>query len=135
VTQYSKPKRQYYSNRRQAQENETRKQIIDAANKLFSLQGYAEDTVDFIGQEAGIPQETIYAVFGKKRTILTNLIDLSVGGDKLLIPLLQRSGLEVVLQENDPVRVQNLFARFIAGRIRWCQGYREYLDYHKPGDI
>lgn len=114
VTQSSKPKRQYNSARRQAQANETRKQIIDAANKLFSLQGYSGATIDSIAQEAGISPETIYAVFGNKRTILTNLIDLSVGGDNLPIPLLQRSGPQAVLQENDPVRVLNLFARDIS---------------------
>ena len=114
MTQSSKTKRQYNSTRRQAQANETRKQILDAANKLFSLQGYSGATIDSIAQEAGISPETIYAVFGNKRTILTNLIDLSVGGDNLPIPLLQRSGPQAVLQENDPVRVLNLFARDIS---------------------
>jgi len=114
VTQSSKPKRQYNSTRRQAQANETRKQILDSAKKLFSLQGYSGATIDSIAQEAGISPETIYAVFGNKRTILTSLIDLSVGGDNLPIPLLQRSGPQAVLEENDPVRVLKLFAQDIS---------------------
>jgi len=114
VTRTSKPKRRYDSTRRQAQANETRKQIIDAAHKLFSLHGYSGATIDSIAQEAGVSPETIYAVFGNKRTILTNLIDAAVGGDNLPIPLLQRSGPQAVLQENDPIRVLNLFARDIS---------------------
>lgn len=114
MTQSSKPKRQYNSTRRQAQANETRKQILDSAKKLFSLQGYSGATIDSIAQEAGISPETIYAVFGNKRTILTSLIDLSVGGDNLPIPLLQRSGPQAVLEENDPVRVLKLFAQDIS---------------------
>ena len=114
MTQSPKPKRQYNSTKRQAQANETRKQIIDAANKLFSLQGYSGATIDSIAQEAGVSPETVYAVFGNKRTILINLIDVSVGGDNLPIPLLQRSGPQAVLRENEPVRVLNLFARDIS---------------------
>jgi AcrR family transcriptional regulator len=114
MTRSSKPKRRYNSTRRQAQANETRKQIIDAANKLFALQGYSGATIDSIAQEAGVSPETIYAVFGNKRTILINLIDVSVGGDNLPIPLLQRSGPQAVLQESDPIRVLNLFARDIS---------------------
>ena len=114
MTQSSKPKRRYNSTRRQAQANETRKQIIAAAKKLFSLQGYSGATIDSIAQEADVSPETVYAVFGNKRTILTSLIDVSVGGDNLPIPLLQRSGPQAVLQENDPIRVLNLFARDIS---------------------
>lgn len=114
VTQSSQPKRRYNSTRRQAQANETRKQIIDASNKLFASQGYSGATIDSIAQEAGVSPETIYAVFGNKRTILINLIDVSVGGDNLPVPLLQRSGPQAVLQESDPIRVLNLFARDIS---------------------
>ena len=114
MTQSSKPKRRYNSTRRQAQANETRRQIIEAARKLFSMQGYSGATIDLIAQEAGVSSETVYAIFGNKRTILSNLIDTSVGGDNLPIPLLQRAGPQTVLQENDPVRLLNLFAQDIS---------------------
>ncbi len=110
MTRSSTTKRRYNSTRRQTQANETRRQIIEAARKLFSLQGYSGATIDSIAQEAGVSPETIFAVFGNKRTILTNLIEVSVGGDNLPIPLLQRSGPQAVLQENDPVHMLNLFA-------------------------
>ena len=114
MTQSSASKRQYNSTRRQAQAKQTRQQIIDAAKKLFSLQGYSGTTIDSIAQEAGVSSETIYAVFGNKRTILTNLIDISVGGDNLPIPLLQRSGPQSVMHEKDPVRLLDLFAHDIS---------------------
>jgi len=62
-----------------------------------------------------VSPETIYAVFGNKRTILTNLVDISVGGDPRPIPLLQRNGPQAVLQEIDPARVLHLFAQDISG--------------------
>lgn len=109
-----KPKRRYTSTRRLAQANETRKQIMEAAYNLFSLQGYTGATIDSIAQEAGVSPETIYAVFGNKRTILTNLIDNAVGGDHQPIPLLQRDGPKAVLQAKDPIRLLNLFAQDIS---------------------
>jgi AcrR family transcriptional regulator len=114
VTRSSPTKRRYNSTRRQTQAKETRRQIIEAARKLFSFQGYSGATIDSIAQEADVSPETIFAVFGNKRTILTSLIEVSVGGDNLPIPLLQRSGPQAVLQENDPVHLLNLFARDIS---------------------
>lgn len=113
MTQPSTPKRRYNSSLRQAQASETRQQIIKAANKLFLLQGYSGATIDSIAQEAGVSPETIYAVFGNKRSILSNLIDLLVGGDSQPIELLQRVGPRAVLQEEDPIQLLNLFARDI----------------------
>ena len=45
--------------------------------------GYAGATIEAIAQEAGVAPETIFAVFGNKRTILAKLIDVVVGGDDL----------------------------------------------------
>jgi AcrR family transcriptional regulator len=115
MTQSSKSKRRYNSTRRQAQANETRRQIIEAARKLFSIHGYSGATINSIAQEASVSSETVYAVFGNKRNILSNLIDVSVGGDDRPIPLLQRAGPQAVLKQNDPVQLLQLFAQDIAG--------------------
>jgi len=96
------------------QASETRKQIIEAARKLFAQYGYAGATIEALAHEAGVAPETIFAVFGNKRTILVNLIDISVGGDDQPVPLLQRPGPQSVLQEPDPVRQLQLFAQSIS---------------------
>ena len=110
-----KPKRPYNSARRQAQARETRRQIVEAARKLFVEYGYAGATIEAIAREAGVAPETIFATFGNKRAILAALIDVSVGGDEQPIPLLQRPGPQTVLQEIDPVRLLQLFAADISG--------------------
>ena len=114
MPQTTKPKRRYNSTRRQAQANQTRREILLAARKLFSLYGYSGATIDSIAQEAAVASETIYAVFGNKRNILAGLIDLSVGGDDRPIPLLQRAGPQAVLNESDPVRLLRIFAQDIS---------------------
>jgi TetR/AcrR family transcriptional regulator of autoinduction and epiphytic fitness len=110
-----KSKRKYNSTIRQAQARETRKQIIEAAYRLFAEYGYAGATIEAIAQAAGVAPETIFATFGNKRTILANLVDVTVGGDEQPIPLLERPGPQAVLQEHDPARQLHLFAEDIAG--------------------
>lgn len=114
MTQSAASKRKYSSARRQAQAGETRRQIIQAAREMFIERGYSGATIEAIAQRAGVAPETVFAIFGNKRTILANLIDLAVGGDEQPIPLLQRPGPQAVLQEQDAVRQINLFAQDIS---------------------
>ncbi len=114
MTQPKKPKRRYNSTKRQSQARETRRQITEAAGKLFTERGYTGATIEAIAQEAGVAPETIYAVFGNKRAILAHLIDISVGGDDEPIPLLQRPRPQAIFQENDPRQQLHLFAQDIS---------------------
>ncbi|MBN2548825.1 MAG: TetR/AcrR family transcriptional regulator [Anaerolineales bacterium] len=115
MNEAEKPKRRYNSTLRKAQAYETRMQILEAARKLFIQNGYSGATIEAIAQEAGVASETIFAGFGNKRTILTHLIRVAVGGDDRPIPLLQRSGPQTVLHEHNPARQLYLFARDITG--------------------
>jgi AcrR family transcriptional regulator len=115
VTKPTPKKRKYDSTRRQAQARETHRQILAAARGLFIKRGYVGATMDAIAQEAGVATETVFALFGNKRTILTRLIEVSVGGDDRSMPLLQRPGPQTVLQERDPIRQLHLFAQDISG--------------------
>jgi TetR/AcrR family transcriptional regulator of autoinduction and epiphytic fitness len=113
MTQPTSPKRAYNSTRRQAQARETRMQILTAARKLFIAYGYAGATIEAVAQEAGVAAETVFAIFGSKRTILARLMDVTVGGDDQPVPLLQRSGPQATLQESDPTCQLQLFAQDI----------------------
>lgn len=106
-------KRRYSSTRRQEQARETRRQIIEAARRLFLERGYGGTTIDAIAAEAGVAVETVYATFRNKRTILARLFDVSVVGDDLPVPLLERGGPQEVRQEHDQERQIQLFARGI----------------------
>jgi AcrR family transcriptional regulator len=108
------PKRRYTSARRQAQAAETRRKIVAAAYRLFAEQGYAGTTIEDIAQAAGCAVQSIYAIFGNKRAILTRLVEVSVGGDEAPIPILERPEPQAVRQERDPRRQLQLFAQGIA---------------------
>ncbi len=111
----SHSKRPYNSKRRQAQALETRRQILAAARKLFLERGYSGATIEAIAQEAEVAAETVFAVFGNKRTLLARVMDVAVGGDDQPIPLLQRPGPQAVLALADPAQFLQRFTADISG--------------------
>ena len=72
--------RSYYSLVRQRQADETRARIAAAARRLILNQGYERATIEAIAREAGVATPTVYAVFGSKRRILSELIDRAAFG-------------------------------------------------------
>lgn len=58
---------------REEQATVTRTRIRDAARRLFFRDGYAATTLKAIAAEAGVAVQTVYAVFGSKPAILTEL--------------------------------------------------------------
>jgi len=75
-----KPARSYYSLVRQRQADETRTRIAAAARQLILGQGYEAATMEAIAREAGVATPTVYAVFGSKRRILTEVVDRAAFG-------------------------------------------------------
>jgi TetR/AcrR family transcriptional regulator of autoinduction and epiphytic fitness len=95
---------------------ETRRRILDAAEDLFTRDGYAATTMTAIAEQADVAVQTLYAVFGNKRAILTELIDARVVGDDHASSLPDREDWRAMEREPDPRRQLALFAR-IASRI------------------
>lgn len=56
--------------------------------------GFSGTSIESIATSAGVAVETIYAIFGNMRSILTALVDVSVTGDDLPIPLLERPNIQ-----------------------------------------
>lgn len=106
----SPPKRKYDSSRRQVQARETRHQIVEAARSLFFKRGYSGTTIDAIAQAAGVAPETVYAIFGNKRKILSHLMDISIGGDDQPIHLIDRPEPQAVLHDTDQRRQIMMFS-------------------------
>lgn len=122
------PKRKYDSTRRQAQAEETRRQILTAAYKLFIERGYAGATIEAIAAEAGVAPETIYAVFKNKGRILVSLINfLSATRAEEKIPLLQRAGPLAVAQERDQHRQLQMFAQVVADNLEGAASVSEII--------
>ena len=107
---------------RSARARATRRRIVDAAHELFTGNGYIATTLEQIAQHAGVAVQTVYFHFGNKATLLKEALDVAAVGDDEPVALLDRSWLEELTDEPDPVRVIEL----------WTSGGREILERVAP---
>src|SRR5437868_1898686 len=106
-----KPKRRYDSPRRREQAAATRREILEAAQRLFERQGYAATTMAAIAAEAGVALKTVYVAFETKSGLLRALWHLLLRGDEADVPVADRAWYQEVVEEPDPVRQLGLNAR------------------------
>ena len=122
-------KRKYDSTRRQEQAGETRRQILEAAHKLFIEHGYAGTTIEAIAKEAGVALKTVYAVFKNKWKILVTLLNNSSSNSgEENIPMHERAGPKAVAQERDQRRQLQMFAQVIANNMEGAAYISEIMQ-------
>lgn len=85
-----------------------------AARTLFVERGYAATSIEAISVHAGIPQATVYRLFGSKVGILKALLDTSIAGDDQPVAVPRRPVVATLFAEPDPTRLLAGFARFTA---------------------
>jgi TetR/AcrR family transcriptional regulator, regulator of autoinduction and epiphytic fitness len=88
----------------------TRQRILEAAETLFTRDGYAATTITAIAGQADVAVQTVYAVFGTKRAVLSKLLALRVVGDDDATPLKARDDWRAMEAEADPLRQLELLA-------------------------
>jgi AcrR family transcriptional regulator len=67
--------------RRQQRARQTRASVVAAARELFVADGYGATTMQAIADRADVAVQTVYAAFGNKRAILTEVLDHTIAGD------------------------------------------------------
>jgi AcrR family transcriptional regulator len=75
-------KRPYKSLVRQRQADDTRRRIIEVTRRLLQSEGYDGMTIEAIAQRAEVSAQSVYAIFGSKTGILTELLDQSTFGNE-----------------------------------------------------
>ena len=113
-------RRAYHSPRRTEQARATRRAVLDAARRLFVSHGYAATTIEAVAAGAEVSPETVYATFGTKRALLSELIDVTIAGDDVPVPTLERPWVGEMRAEPDPRARLRILAR--NGRLmleRW----------------
>jgi AcrR family transcriptional regulator len=106
-----KSKRRYDSSRRREQAAATRRDILEAAQRLFERQGFAATTMAAIAAEAGVALKTVYVAFETKSGVLRSLWHLLLRGDEDDVPVGERRWYHEVVEEPDPERQLRLNAR------------------------
>lgn len=74
-------RRRYRSERRHEQAEQTRQRVLDAAETLFEQRGFDGATIAAIAEQASVSEETVYARFQNKRSLLGELVHRAVRGD------------------------------------------------------
>jgi AcrR family transcriptional regulator len=111
MTEPVKAKRRYDSTRRREQAAATRREILEAAQRLFERDGYGPTTMAAIAAEAGVALKTVYIAFETKSGLLRALWHLRLRGDEGDAPVAERQWFRDVLDEPDPERQLRLTAR------------------------
>jgi AcrR family transcriptional regulator len=104
-------KRRYDSPRRREQAAATRRDILEAARRLFERHGYAATTMAAIAAEARVALKTVYVAFETKSGVLRALWNTLLRGDDGDAPVAERDWYREVLGEPDPERQLRLNAR------------------------
>ena len=105
-----KHRRAYDSPRRREQARATRHAVLGAARALFIERGYVGTTIEAIAARANVAPETVYAVFGTKRSLLSELVDVSIAGGDEAPPILDHDWVQQIRDEPDPHRRLRLLA-------------------------
>jgi AcrR family transcriptional regulator len=90
MTDRVNPKRSYDSPRRREQAAATRRDILEAAQRLFERQGFAATKMAEIASEAGVALKTVYAAFETKSGVLRALWHMLLRGDEDNVPVMAR---------------------------------------------
>src|ERR687887_1492672 len=129
-----KSKRPYESPRRRAQAEATRRDILDAAQRLFEANGYPATTMAEIAEEAGVALKTVYLAFETKSGLLRTLWNLLLRGDEEDRPVAERDWYRAVLEEDDPERRLRLNAQNSASGKRRISHILEVIRNAAPVD-
>jgi AcrR family transcriptional regulator len=107
-----KGKRRYNSARRQEQAAGTRRDILDAAMRLFEKRGYAATTMAAVAAEAGVALKTVYLAFETKSGILRTHWNERLRGTGLPVPVAEQPWYREVMAEPDAEQQLRLVARY-----------------------
>lgn len=98
--------RKYRSTLRARQVEQTRREILDAAVRLFAQHGWARTTLAAVAAEAGVAVETVYNGFRSKKALLRAAMDVAIVGDADPVPLIERDMYQRLLAETPEHRLE-----------------------------
>lgn len=85
--------------------------VCEAAYRLFSTKGYLATSIQDIAAGAGVARPTVFTAVGTKPAILRAVVDRALAGDDAPVPIAERPWWREAIDEPDPVRSIQLYAR------------------------
>jgi AcrR family transcriptional regulator len=109
-------RRPYRSDRRREQAEQTRERVLEAAAELLRERGYDGTSIAAVAERARVSEETVYARFRNKRTLLGELVQQAVRGrDPKPVP--EQEGPRAVAAATDQGEQLRLFADDVVLRL------------------
>jgi AcrR family transcriptional regulator len=105
----------------------TRRAVVAAARDLFLEIGYPATTLTAVASRAGVSVQTVYFQFGKKRTLLKEVVDQAVAGDDEPTPISEREWVQQILDEPDPHAKLRLHAHAVTGIMQRAEPINRML--------
>jgi AcrR family transcriptional regulator len=103
-------RRRYDNSRRVAQTTTTRARVVAAARELFLERGYPATTMEAIGQASDTPMATLYRLFGSKRNVLQQVMNVAFVGDDEPVGLHDRPLAVRAAAQSEPVAMLRGYA-------------------------
>jgi len=125
--------RRYRSPRRAQQAEQTRAQIVSAATRLFTTNGWAATGMRDVAREAGVATETVYAHFSSKTGLLKRAMDVAVVGDDAPVALAERPEFAALGQGSRAKRIAAA-ARLLTEVNQRTSGFAKVLREAAPTD-
>ncbi|MHA5053519.1 TetR/AcrR family transcriptional regulator [Streptomyces sp. SD15] len=100
------------TNKRGQKAQETRRRILAASLELFVQDGYGATNLQDVAARAGVAVQTIYFVFGNKRTLLKELVDVTIAGDEEPVATMDRPWFVDALAADT---AQDMLRAYVAG--------------------
>jgi AcrR family transcriptional regulator len=97
--------------RRQEYAQQTRRDVIATAQRLFLTSGYAATSIRAIAADANVSEQTVYRVFGDKAEVLKAVLLTAVGGQDNTAPLREAPHPAQMVGPNSPSDLLRTFAR------------------------
>lgn len=110
-------RRPYDASKRRETARLRRLGILQTARDLFLASGYPSTTVAEIAARAHVSEDLLFRLFGNKRGILKELMDVTVGGDDENVALLDREGPQTVRAATDQHEQIRLFAAGMTAQL------------------
>jgi AcrR family transcriptional regulator len=121
-------KRDYRSELRAAQAQETRRAIVAAASRLFVEDGYGATTIDAVAEAAGVSRKTVFTAVGAKLDLLKVALDWAVAGDDRPVAVADREEMRQALAADDATALLSGCARAIVAITARSAGLAQALE-------
>lgn len=120
-------RRPYDSSTRREAARLRRLRILKSARNLFLASGYPAVTVAEIAANAQVSEDLIFRLFGSKRGVLKEVMDITIGGDDEDISLLEREDPQAVRAATDQHEQLRLFAAGMTAQLDRVQPLNDLM--------